>query len=157
MKKNINAVISAVTVYTDRALVIRKNTISLTGEETEIILPQLPVMLPDSVRVTGKGTSAVSILGVRVKSIFTSETSIASVAELESQIQTLKMQKAALDNQLQARELQLNFIEQLNDKSKNQYAIALAKQQTDLEQIQALLDFVGDKYLEYRSRVQRSH
>ncbi len=84
MKKNIEAAISAVTVYTDRALVVRKNTISLTGEETEIILPQLPVtLLPDSVRVTGKGTSAVSILGVRVKSIFTSETSIASVAELE--------------------------------------------------------------------------
>ena len=150
MKKNIEAAIAAVTVYTDRALVVRKNTILLTGQETEIILPQLPVaLLPDSVRVTGKGTSAVSILGVRIKSIFTSEASIASVAELESQIQILKTQKTALDNRSQVQKLQLNFIKQLSEKSKNQYAIALAKQQTDLAQTQALLDFMGDKYLEY--------
>ena len=32
MKKNIEAAIAAVTVYTDRALIVRKNTISLTGE-----------------------------------------------------------------------------------------------------------------------------
>ena len=152
MKKNIEAAIAAVTVYTDRALVTRKNTISLTGEETEIILPQLPVViLPDSVRVTGKGTSAVNILGVRIKNIFTSETAIATLAELESQIQTLKTQEIALDNRSQAEKLRLNFVEQLSDKS-IQYAIALAKQQTDLEQIQALLDFVGDKYLEYSDR-----
>ena len=125
MKKNIETAISAVTVYTDRALVVRKNTVSLTGEETEIILTQLPVtLLPDSVRVTGKGTSAVSILGVRVKSIFTSEASIASVAELESQIQTLKTQITALDNQLKGQKLRINFIEQLSEKSRNQYAIA---------------------------------
>ena len=154
MKKNIETAISAVTVYTDRALIVRKNTVSLTGEETEIILTQLPVtLLPDSVRVTGKGTSRVSILGVRVKSVFTSETSIASVAELESQIQTLKTQKAALDNQLRSQKLQLNFIEQLSEKSRNQYAIALAKQQIDLAQTQALLDFMGDKYLEYSDRI----
>ena len=154
MKKNIEAAIAAVTVYTDRALIVRQNTISLTGEETEIILPQLPItLLPDSVRVTGKGTSAVSILGVRVKSIFTPETSIASVAELESQIQTLKTQEIALDNRSRSQKLQLDFIEQLSEKSKNQYAIALAKQQMDLVQTQALLDFMGDKYLEYSDRI----
>ena len=125
MKKNIEAAISALTVYTDRALVVRKNTISLTEEETEIILPQLPVtLLPDSVRVTGKGTSTVSILGVRVKSIFIPEASISSVAESESQIQTLKTQITALDNQLRSQKLRLNFIEQLSEKSRNQYAIA---------------------------------
>ena len=94
-----------------------------------------------------------SILGVRVKSVFTPEALIASVAELESQIQTLKTQKASLDNQLRSQKLRLNFVEQLSDKSRNQYAIALAKQQADLEQIQGLLNFVGDKYLEYSDRI----
>ena len=154
MKKNIEAEIAAVTVYTDRALVVRKSTISLTGEEKQIILSQLPVtLLPDSVRVSGKGTRAVNILGVTVKSIFTPEVAIANVAELEQQIKTLKAQKAALDNRSRAEKLRLTFVQQLSDKSRNQYGIALAKQQTDLTQTQALLDFLGDKYLEYSDRI----
>ena len=154
MKKNIEAEIAAVTVYTDRALVVRKSTISLTGEEKQIILSQLPVtLLPDSVRVSGKGTRAVKIFGVTVKSIFTPEVAIANVAELEQQIKTLKAQKAALDNRSRAEKLRLTFVQQLSDKSRNQYGIALAKQQTDLTQTQALLDFLGDKYLEYSDRI----
>ncbi|MEM8673785.1 MAG: mucoidy inhibitor MuiA family protein [Cyanobacteria bacterium P01_G01_bin.67] len=150
MKKNIEAAISAVTVYTNLALVIRKTTISLTGEEKEIILSQLPVtLLPESVRVTGKGTSPVSISGIRVKSIFTPEVSIARVAELEHQIKTLKTQKAALNNRSQSQKLQLNFVEQLSEKSQTHYALNLAKQQIDIAQAQELLDFMGDKYLEY--------
>ncbi|MEM7759157.1 MAG: mucoidy inhibitor MuiA family protein, partial [Cyanobacteria bacterium P01_A01_bin.40] len=125
-------------------------TISLTGEEKEIILSQLPVtLLPESVRVTGKGTSPVSISGITVKSIFTPEVSIARVAELEHQIKTLKTQEAALNNRSQSQKLQLNFVEQLSEKSQTHYALNLAKQQIDLAQAQALLDFMEDKYLEY--------
>ena len=154
MKKNIEAAIAAVTVYTDRALVVRRSTISMTGEEKEIILSRLPVtLLPDSIRVSGKGTHAVNILGVTVKSIFTPEVAIANVAELEQQIKTLKAQKAALDNRSRAEKLRLTFVHQLSDKSRNQYGIALAKQQTDLTQTQTLLDFLGDKYLEYSDRI----
>lgn len=154
MTKDIDAAISAVTVYSDRALVTRKNTISLTGEEHELILSQLPVtLLPDSVRVTGKGTSAVSILGVRIKSIFTPEVSVSSIAELDDQIQPLKTQQESLDNQLRACKLQLNFVEQLSEKSKTQYAINLAKQQTNLEQLQSLIDFIGEKHLDYGDRI----
>ena len=154
MKKNIETAIAAVTVYTDRALVVRGSTVSLTGEEQEIIISQLPItLLPDSVRVSGKGTSAVKILGVTVKNIFTPETAIARVAEIEQQIESLKEQKASIDNRSQAEKLRLSFVQQLSDKSRNQYGIALAKQQTDLAQTQALLDFLGDRYLEYSDRI----
>ena len=154
MKKNIDAAIAAVTVYTDRALVTRKNTISLTGDESELILSKLPVtLLQESVRVTGKGTSKVSILGVRVESIFTPEASVESIAQLDRQIQTLQTQKVSIENQLSSRQLQINFIKQLSEKSTTQYGINLSKQQTNLEQTQALLDFVGDKYLDYSDRI----
>ena len=154
MKKNIDAAISKVTVYTDRALVTRQNTISLEGEESELILSNLPVTLfQDSIRVTGKGTSTVNILGVKVESVFTPEVAVESIAQLDRQIQTLQDQRASLENQLSSRQLQLNFVEQLSEKSKTQYAINLSKQQTNLEQTQALLDFIGDKYLHYGDRL----
>ncbi|MDJ0636091.1 MAG: mucoidy inhibitor MuiA family protein [Xenococcaceae cyanobacterium MO_188.B29] len=150
MEKNIDAEITAVTVYTDRAFVTRQNKISLTGDESELILSKLPVtLIKDSIRVTGKGTSTVNILGVKVESVFTPEVPVESIAQLDRQMQALQNQKASLENQLSSRQLQLNFVAQLSEKSKTQYAINLSKQQTNLEQAQALLDFVGDKHLHY--------
>ena len=154
VKKNIAAAIAKVTVYTDRALVTRLSAIDLTGDESELILSKLPAnLLPDSIRVTGKGTSLVEIKGVKVESVFTPEVAVERIAQIERQIQTLQNQKASLENQLSSQKLQLNFVEQLSEKSKTQYAINLSKQQTNLEQTQALLDFIGDKYLHYGNRI----
>ena len=154
MKKNINAAIAKVTVYTDRALVTRQNTISLTGNESELVLSKLPLtLLQDSIRVTGKGTSAVAILGVRVENVFTAEAAVESILQLDRQIQTLRTQQASLENQLSSRQLQLKFIEQLSEKSKTQYAISLSKQQVSLEEVQALLDFMGEQHLHYGDRI----
>ena len=154
VKKNIDVAIAAVTVYTDRALVTRKDIISLTGEENELILSQLPAtLLQDSVRVTGKGRSTVNILGVKVQSIFTPEAAIESIAQLDRQIQILETQQVSLENQLRSQQLQLDFIEKLSEKSTNQYAINLSKQQTNLEQAEALLGFIGDKYLDASDRI----
>ena len=154
MKKNIEAEIAAVTVYTDRALVTRKNTISLTGEEKQLILSGLPVtLLQDSVRVAGQGTSTVSILGVKVESVFTPEVPLESINQIDRQIQTLQNQQTSLNNQLSSRQLQLDFIQELSEKSQIQYAINLSKQQTNLEQTQALLDFIGNKCIDYSDHI----
>ena len=154
MKKNIDAPIVAVTVYRDRALVTRENIISLTGEEKELIISQLPTTLEtDSVRVTGRGTTSVKILGVRIESIFTPEASVERIAQLDRQIKTLQTQQESIENQLSSLQLQLNFVEHLSEKSKTPYSVSLAKQQTNLEQTQELLNFVGDKYLDYADRI----
>ena len=154
MKKNIDAAITSVILYTERALVTRQNTISLTGEEKELIISNLPVTLfQDSVRVSGKGTSKINILGVKLESVFTSEAPVESIAQLDREIQTLQNQQASLKNQLSSRQLQLNFIEQLSEKSKTQYAINLSKQETNLEQTEALLNFIGDKHLAYGEQI----
>ncbi len=116
-------------------MLLAKITISLTGDESELILSKLPVtLIKDSIRVTGKGTSTVNILGVKVESVFTPEVPVESIAQLDRQMQALQNQKASLENQLLSRQLQLNFVEQLSEKSKTQYAINLSKQQTNLEQ-----------------------
>ena len=154
MKKNIDAAIAAVTVYTDRALVTRQNTISLTGNENELVLSKLPLtLLQDSIRVTGKGTSTIAILGVRVENVFTAEAAVESILQLDRQIQTLRTQQASVENQLSSRQLQLKFIEQLSEKSKTQYAISLSKQQVSLEEVQGLLDFMGEQHLHYGDRI----
>jgi N-terminal domain of unknown function (DUF4140) len=72
MLKPITTTIAAVTVYTDRALIKRQGT--LTGEETYLTLANLPTTLdPDSVRVSGRGQTAVQLQGVTIDRQFTTE------------------------------------------------------------------------------------
>jgi len=68
MSISIETQITAVTVYTDRALVTtRQGTIELTGTERELRVSNLPITLdPASVRVSGKGSIAVKLQGVTV-------------------------------------------------------------------------------------------
>lgn len=154
MKKNIDAAITSVILYTERALVTRQNTIFLSGDEKELIISNLPVTLfQDSVRVSGKGTSKINILGVKLESIFTSEAPVESIAQLDRDIQTLQNQQASLKNQLSSQQLQLNFVEKLSEKSQTSYGINLSKQATNLEQTEALLNFIGDKYLTYGEQI----
>jgi len=55
--KTVDTRICEVTVYTDRARVTRRGTVSLTGNETELAIASLPATLEtESVRATGSGT-----------------------------------------------------------------------------------------------------
>ena len=76
---NIDTQITAVTVYTDRALVTRQGIINLTGTERELILTSLPATIDaESVRVSGKGRVSVKLQGVRIATIPPNLTTTAS-------------------------------------------------------------------------------
>lgn len=61
MTTELDAPITAVTVYTDRARVTRSNQIELSAGETVLILSGLPSKMDkDSVRVSGKGAGIIS-------------------------------------------------------------------------------------------------
>ena len=86
---HIDTRITAVTVYTDRALITRRGIIQLTGEERELVLTKLPVTLDaESVRVSGKGKVAVKLQGESVDRNYTTEPVDERIAELTSQIET---------------------------------------------------------------------
>ncbi|MBD0311085.1 MAG: DUF4140 domain-containing protein, partial [Microcoleus sp. T1-bin1] len=86
--KTIDTRICEVTVYTDRALVTRRGTVGLTGNERELAIASLPATLEtESVRATGAGTVAVRLLGVRSDRVFSSEPAGDRTAELTQQIQ----------------------------------------------------------------------
>lgn len=148
MPKNIDAPIVAVTLYTDRARLTRKSKISLTPQETKLIIAGLPTtILTDSFRVTGQGTISVKIKGVTTETIFSDRIPIARIAELDRQIKNLQIQAESQQNQLSSLQLQLNFIKQLSEKSQIREPLDLLKQEFNLEKTQELLKFIGDKYL----------
>ncbi|MDD2581664.1 MAG: mucoidy inhibitor MuiA family protein [Desulfuromonadaceae bacterium] len=90
--------ISAVTVYTDRALTTRSATFNLKPGSYLIAFESLPsLILDDSVRVTGKGTAAATIAGLEIKRTFLEGSGEKRVQMLEEEIRILERSSAGLD------------------------------------------------------------
>ncbi|MEG4282377.1 mucoidy inhibitor MuiA family protein [Microcoleus sp. A006_D1] len=152
--KIVESQISEVTVYTDRALIARRGTVSLTGNERELAIASLPTTLEtESVRATGAGTVAVRLLGVHTETVFHSEPTGDRIAELTQQIQELETQKRAIKDQIASRKIQLNFVENLSEKSVASFASGIAKQQIGLNETGELLNFLGTNYKKYVSAI----
>ncbi len=95
----VNSTISAVTVYTDRAVVTRTATIDLAGGTTELVFANLPQALNErSLQVSGRGTAQALILDVSAKQTYVDFTPNARVKELEDQLNGLTKQMRGLDD-----------------------------------------------------------
>ena len=152
--KTIDTRICEVTVYTDRALVTRRGTVALTGNERELAIASIPATLEtESVRATGAGTVAVRLLGVRSERVFSSEPVADGIAELTQQIKELETQNRAIKDKLGARRIQLKFVEDLSEKSVRFFSRSIAKQQVGLNETGELLNFLGTNYLKYVSTI----
>ena len=148
--KTIDTRICEVTVYTDRALVTRRGTVALTGNERKLAIASLPATLEtESVRATGAGTVAVRLLGVGSERVFSSEPVADGIAELTQQIQELETQNRAIKDKLGARRIQLKFVQDLSEKSVGFFSSSIAKQQVGLNETGELLNFLGTNYLKY--------
>lgn len=156
MQVNLDTQINAVTVYRDRALVKRRGKIQLTGSETELIIADLPLTLQsDSIRVKGVGNTPVRLLGVRTETVYQTEPVEERVAEIVAEIENLTQQKQHLQNQIGSITLQQGFINSLKDKSVYHFARSLAQQETDLSATESLLQFMGDRQLNYATEITR--
>ena len=111
----VNSIISAVTVYSDRAVVTRTATIELGGGTTELVFANLPEALNErSLQVSGKGTAQALILDVSAKQTYVDFTPNARVKELEDQLKGLQKQQRGLDDRngvLQAQSAMLDRME----------------------------------------------
>jgi len=96
----VTSTISAVTVYTDRAVVTRTASRDLGTGVTELTFENLPAALLDqSLQVSGKGTAAATILDVSAKQTYVDFTPNARVKELEDQLRGLAKQNRGIDDQ----------------------------------------------------------
>lgn len=90
--------ITAVTVYSDRALTARSTTLTLKPGSYLIAFEALPTLILDeSVRVDGKGTASATIAGLEIKRAFLEQSGEKRVLELQEEIRGLERRSAALD------------------------------------------------------------
>ncbi|MBH8575295.1 mucoidy inhibitor MuiA family protein [Nostocaceae cyanobacterium CENA369] len=150
LQKRVESQIVAVTVYSDRALVTRRGSVSLTGLERELVISPLPLTLEtESVRVSGTGTVGVQLLGVSSDRLYTSEPVAERVAQLTRQIQQLEAEKRHLQAQVDALALQSSFIDGLREKTQEPFAQSLSRKNLSLSETLDFLNFLGSQYGEY--------
>ena len=139
--------ITAVTVYTDQALITRRGKVTLTGQEHALTLTHLPLTLkPDSVRAGGIGNVAVQLRDVKAERVFAIEPVGDRVAQLTAQIEQLDDEHQTINNRIHADSIQRKFIEGLSEKAVDRFSRSLAQQQVSLAETRNLLNFVGQRY-----------
>ncbi len=141
----VTAPIVAVTVYTDRAQITRRGTITLseTGAQ-ELTVAGLPTNIDsNSLRANGRGTAAVTIMGVESKVRYFSEPPRQDVRDLQAQLQTLQDQATELSNQDETLDKRLDVVQKLAESAASRYARSLAQGTVQIEAAQQLLDFVS--------------
>ncbi|MFA5160584.1 MAG: mucoidy inhibitor MuiA family protein [Candidatus Omnitrophota bacterium] len=92
--------ISEVTVYSSSAFVTRSAQVELKAGDTRVIFADIiPEIDENSIRVKGKGTAEVKILGAQLKREYTEDTPVARVRQLETEIQAIEDQNAKSENE----------------------------------------------------------
>ncbi|HKB58236.1 MAG TPA: mucoidy inhibitor MuiA family protein [Lacunisphaera sp.] len=110
----VNSTISAVTVYTDRAVVTRSATVELAGGTTELVFADLPQALNErSLQVSGRGTAQALILDVSAKQTYINFTPNARVKELEDQLKGLMKQVRGLDDRGSVLQMQAAMLDRM--------------------------------------------
>ncbi len=146
--------ITAVTVYTDQALITRRGQITLTGEERELTIAALPLsMEPESVRVGGTGTVAVQLGSVRTELVVATEPVADRVAQLAEQIEQVELQQGALQNHLASIRLKQDFVEGLGKQSINQFSRALSRKDVGLDETRQLLEFLDQSHQDHGTAI----
>jgi len=144
--------ITDVTVYVDRARVVRKGTTHLTQGEHTVTLERLPSgLVDDSVRAGGHAAN-VRILGVDVSRDYYTETPEADQAALQKELQDLQDQDAALADADSSEVARLEFLKNLANSSTGILPRGIAYGKAEMDSIVSFAKYVADETTVAQSR-----
>jgi uncharacterized protein (TIGR02231 family) len=144
---DIEASISAVTVYADRARIERRGVCTLEAGTHELKVSDLCALLdPDSLRVTGKGTARVRLLGVDVRHDFYAETPAKGAAELERELQAKLDQDQVLQDDTARLDSQLAMLDGIAEHAGEHLMRGVGLGRATVADGGALLSFVGAEH-----------
>jgi uncharacterized protein (TIGR02231 family) len=139
------APITAVAVYTDRALVTRQGRTKLGQGEQELWLEELPhTLLPESVRASGRGTVEMRILSVDVAPTFHVEAPQERVAELQGELEEREDKDALLAQREEALQARREFLTKLSQASAGSLARGIALGKSEISAGAEIISFVDD-------------
>ena len=136
--------ITAVTVYSDRALTTRSATLNLKPGNYLITFEALPTLiLDDSVRVEGKGTAAATIAGLEIKRTFLEGSGEKRIQMLQEEIRILERNSAGLNARISGITAQKSFLESIRVAWGERISKELAVGRPTSAELQDASNFIG--------------
>ncbi|MEW6049715.1 MAG: mucoidy inhibitor MuiA family protein [Candidatus Zixiibacteriota bacterium] len=151
----IDAPITSVTVYPDRAGITRSVELQLDAGEHTLITEGLPARAAEaSFRASATGLSGVTLLGLSHRTEEHLEAPQANIAELERRIVTMRDQeRRALADRVEAFQEQKKLLGALSQGAGDQMAEEVTKGGIKVDDWQAAYRFVGDRFKEVNDSI----
>ena len=144
---DIEAPIKDVTVYADRALVMRCGRVELEAGEQELRVNNLPQFLRDSLRAVGRGPKGIRILNVDITTAFRSRPPETEVVTLQDELERLTQNQQLLEARRSALNDRRQWLRALGEQSKD-FAKGLAQGQMKPQDCADFFSFAANQALQ---------
>lgn len=135
--------ITGVTVYPGQARVTRQGRVELPAGPAELLLPDLPLsLLPESVRVAGRGSAHVRLMGVEVQIVRYALPPEGIQTELDREIERLEDQDRALSDQLVVMQHRLEMLSSMAQAAPERLVRGYTWGRVGMDGMAALLGFL---------------
>ena len=143
--------ISSVTVYPDRATIIREADLSLGLGAHSIVYDGLPVtLIPNSLRVTGRGTAMVKILGIDLSREYLEASLLPEVQKLQGEIDALQLEINQTKDRIEVLLAQEKFLKSIESANAAQASQEVMLGKPDIQSWERVIDFLGRKLQEVK-------
>jgi uncharacterized protein (TIGR02231 family) len=138
--------IKSVTVFPERATIVREADLKLDPSVKSVVFEGLPAtLIPSSLRVTGKGTAAVKILGLDVASMYLESALLPEIKKIQAEIDALEAEAAEIKARLDVLATQEQFLKSIEASSAAKASQDIAAGRVDTAAWERVVDFLGAK------------
>jgi uncharacterized protein (TIGR02231 family) len=143
--------ISSITIYPDRATIVRGADLSLTVGTHSIVFDNLPVtLIPSSLRVSGKGMAVVKVVGIDLASQYLEAALLPEVKKLQEEIDVLQLEMNKTVDRIEVLETQEKFLKSIESANAAQASQEVMLGKPDVQSWERVINFIGRKLTEVK-------
>lgn len=126
--------ISSVTVYPDRAAVIREAHLDLGHGKHSVVFDCLPsTLIASSIRVSGSGTAEVRILGMDISRQFLESAFLPEIQKLKASVEAVKIEITKVKDRMDVLDSQEKFLKSIEYSSLDRASLEVALGKPDVQ------------------------
>jgi uncharacterized protein (TIGR02231 family) len=138
--------ISAVTVFPDRASVTREADLTLVPGIHSVVFSGLPAtLISNSVRVSGKGTALVKVLGVDISTQFLESSLLPEIDKLQKEIDSVQLEIEKIKDKIDVLESQEKFLKSIEVSTSSQASQEILLGKPDIQSWEKVINFLSAK------------
>lgn len=143
--------ISSVTIYPDRATIVRDAVLTLGTGTHSVIFENLPVtLIPNSLRVSGKGTAVVKVVGLDLSTQYLEFALLPEVKKLQAEIDALELEISKTANKIEVLNSQEKFLKSIESANAAQASQEIMLGKPDTQSWERVINFLGKKLSEIK-------